>query len=115
MSTGTFREEYYENPTDEEKEIFKQFLEGQGLEYEDNVELSIKIIDEATEKMVGTGSIQGKVLKCIAIDQNRRGEGISAHILSLLIKEQFKRGRTHLFVFTTPKAGVSGPRTANNE
>jgi [citrate (pro-3S)-lyase] ligase len=103
MSAATFREEYYENLSEEEKTIFKEFLEKQGLEYEDDVELTIKIVDKASEKMVGTGSIQGKVLKCIAIEENRRGEGISAHILSVLIKEQFKRGRTHLFVFTSPQ------------
>ncbi|MHA1306264.1 MAG: [citrate (pro-3S)-lyase] ligase [Candidatus Heimdallarchaeota archaeon] len=103
MSTATFREEYYENPSIEEKVMFKEFLAKQGLEYEDSVELSIKIIDVASEQMVGTGSFQGKILKCIAIDQNRRGEGLSAHILSLLIKEQFKRGRTNLFVFTSPQ------------
>ena len=103
MSAATFREEYYENPTPEQKVIFREFLENQGLKYEDNVELTIKIVDEATEKMVGTGSIQGKVLKCIAVDQKRRGEGLSVRILSLLIKEQFNRGRLHLFVFTSPQ------------
>ena len=103
MAVGRFREEYYEDPTPEEKQVFKDFLNSQGLAYEENVDVSIKIIDEVTNEIVGTGSIQGKVLKCIAVDQNRRGEGLSALILSVLIKEQFNRGRSHLFVFTSPK------------
>lgn len=103
MSMVNYREEYYENPTEEEKLIFKEFLAKQGLEFEDNVDLAVRIIDDATDEMVCTGSIQGKVLKCIAVDQNRRGEGLSALILSILLKEQFKRERFHLFIFTSPK------------
>ena len=63
----------------------------------------MKVVDNGTGEMVGTGSIEGKVLKCIAIDPTRRGEGLSAHILSQLIKEQHKRGNNHIFVFTSPK------------
>ncbi|NHJ04855.1 MAG: [citrate (pro-3S)-lyase] ligase [Candidatus Heimdallarchaeota archaeon] len=98
-----YLDEYYEKPTASQKKIFKKFLEKQSLEYEDNVEMTLKVIDKATGEMVGTGSIDGKVLKCIAIDPKRRGEGLSAYILSQLVKEQYKRGRNHFFVFTSPK------------
>ncbi|MHA1188805.1 MAG: hypothetical protein ACTSSK_18510 [Candidatus Heimdallarchaeota archaeon] len=48
MAVGRFREEYYEDPTPEEKQVFKDFLNTQGLGYEENVDVSIKIIDEVT-------------------------------------------------------------------
>ncbi|MFW9924000.1 MAG: [citrate (pro-3S)-lyase] ligase, partial [Candidatus Thorarchaeota archaeon] len=91
------------NPTEKQRKVFSDFLEKQGLEYEENIEMSLKVVDNHTGEMVGTGSIAGKILKCIAIDQTRRGEGLSAHIISQLVKEQHSRGRNHIFVFTDPK------------
>ncbi|MBD3190727.1 MAG: [citrate (pro-3S)-lyase] ligase, partial [Candidatus Heimdallarchaeota archaeon] len=98
----TYSVEYYHNPNEKEKVVFREFLNKQGLTYEEDVELTIKIIDPLGE-MVATGSIAGKVLKCIAVDPKKRGEGLSAKVLSELVKEQFKRGRNHLFVFTSPQ------------
>ncbi len=103
MSLLGIRLEYYENPTERQRKIFRNFLEQQNLDYEDTVEFTLKIVDDASGEMIGTGSIEGKVIKCMAIDPNYRGEGISAQILSALVKEQFNRGRKHIFVFTEPK------------
>ena len=74
-------------------------MEKQGLDYEENVDLTVKLIDNATDEMVGTASVYGKILKCIAVEQNRRGEGISALLLTILIRIQFERMQFHLFVF----------------
>ncbi|MGC9779914.1 MAG: [citrate (pro-3S)-lyase] ligase [Candidatus Heimdallarchaeota archaeon] len=103
MAISGYLDEFYNNPTKKQRGRFKKFLAQQGLEYEDSVEMTLKVADEATGEMVGTGSIEGKVIKCMAIDSKRRGEGLSAHVLSVLVKEQFNRGRTHIFVFTSPK------------
>ncbi|MBN1331022.1 MAG: [citrate (pro-3S)-lyase] ligase [Candidatus Heimdallarchaeota archaeon] len=103
MTLPGYLDEFYENPTPKQRKIFADFLKKQGLEYEDSVEMSLKVTDESTHTLVGTGSIEGKVIKCVSVDPKRRGEGLSAHILSLLVKEQFNRGRTHIFVFTNPK------------
>ncbi len=101
--TLTYLDEFHEKPTARQKKVFHAFLDKQNLEYEEDVDFTLKVIDNATGEMVGTGSIDGKVLKCIAIDPTRRGEGLSAHILSQLVKEQYKRGNSHIFVFTNPK------------
>ena len=103
MSLPGYLDEFYNRPSKRQRELFTKFLEKQGLEYEDTVEMTLKVIDEGSGEIVGTGSLEGKVIKCMAIDSSRRGEGLSAHILSSLVKEQFYRGRTHVFVFTNPK------------
>ena len=103
MALIGYLDEFYKNPTKKQKNRFKEFLEKQGLEYEDTVEMTLLVVDEATGEMVGTGSIEGKVIKCMAVDPKRRGEGLSAHILSVLVKEQFNRSKNHIFVFTSPK------------
>ncbi|NHK32929.1 MAG: [citrate (pro-3S)-lyase] ligase [Asgard group archaeon] len=103
MSLPGIRIEYFDNPNEPQRKVFSSFLEQQNLEYEETVEFTLKVVDDASGEMVGTGSIEGAVIKCMAVDSNYRGEGISALILSALVKEQFNRGRKHIFVFTHPK------------
>ena len=103
MTITGYIDEFYENPTDEEKTEISIFLENLGLDYEENVEMTLKVVEQSTREIVGTGSIAGKVIKCMAIDPNHRGLGLSAHILSLLVKEQFNRGKRNIFIFTSPK------------
>lgn len=79
----------------------KSFLKSQGLKFDNNVEYTVAIYDG--EKVIGTGSFDNRILKCIAIDENYRGMGISNKILSDLINEEYRRGNTHLFVYTKPK------------
>jgi len=83
----------------EREEIIK-FLQTLNLKYENNIEYTLAILEEG--KIVGTGSISGKVLKCIAVDVQKQGEGIAAKIISRLVQEQFKKGRTKNFLFTSP-------------
>ena len=85
---------YYEIDINNESEIkkVKSFLHSMDLKYEDDIEYTIALSEEG--KIIGTGSISGNVLKCIAVNIHKQGEGIAAKIVSKLIQEQFKRGRT---------------------
>ncbi len=78
----------------------KTFLEKQNLRFDDNIEYTIALYDE--DKIISTGSFEDKVLKCIAVDENYKGMGISNKIVSDLINEQYRRGNNHLFVYTKP-------------
>lgn len=77
------------------------FLQSQDLILEKDVDFTIVMYKNDT--IIGTGSLCGNVLKCIAIDPFYQGEGFSNKIVSLLINEQFNRGNTHLFIFTKPQ------------
>ena len=83
----------------EREEIIK-FLQKFSLGYEKDIEYTIALLDNG--RIIGTGSISGKVLKSIAVDPQRQGEGIASKIITHLVKEQFKRGRTKIFLFTSP-------------
>ncbi|MCR4745045.1 MAG: [citrate (pro-3S)-lyase] ligase [Lachnospiraceae bacterium] len=85
-----------------ELERLKEFLKSVELDYDDGIEYSICILNENSE-IVGTGSVEENVLKCIAVDPAHRGEGIAASIMSHLIQYEFERGRPHLFIYTKPK------------
>jgi [citrate (pro-3S)-lyase] ligase len=70
------------------------------LNYENDIEYTIALFED--DKIIGTGSISGNVLKCIAVEVNKQGEGIASKIVSRLLNEQFKKGRTKNFLFTSP-------------
>jgi len=84
-----------------EIEEIKSFLCSMNLKYENNIEYTIALLED--EKIIATGSISGNVLKCIAVDARKQGEGIAAKIVSILVREQYKKGRTKNFLFTSPK------------
>lgn len=52
--------------------------------------------------IVATGSLAGEVLRNIAIDPAYQGEGLTASVLSHLIREASARGTFHYFIYTKP-------------
>lgn len=84
-----------------DKENVKIFLKSQDLNYDDDIEYTL--IVEDNDKIIGTGSFAGNVLKCIALDDNYQGLALSNKIISHLIEKQNELSRRHLFIFTKPK------------
>lgn len=85
-----------------ELERLKAFLKSVDLDYDDGIEYTICILSEELEIM-GTGSVEQNVLKCIAVNPKYQGTGIAAMILSQLVQYEFEKGRPHLFMYTKPK------------
>ena len=81
------------------KEI-EAFLAQFDLTFENNLEYTIAV--RVDERLVGTGSFDGEVLRNIAIDENLQGAGLTSMILSHLMQEQARRGRMHYFIYTKP-------------
>lgn len=84
-----------------ERSEVDEFLKKQDLLLEKDVEFTLAMYED--DKIIGTGSITGNVLKCIAIDPEFQGEGFSNKLVSMLLSEQYQRGNSHLFIFTKPK------------
>lgn len=55
------------------------------------------------EELIATGSREGNILKCIAVDDARQGEGLTATVLTNLRQEAFQAGFSHLFLYTKPR------------
>jgi [citrate (pro-3S)-lyase] ligase len=81
-------------------EKLKKFITGCGLKYDERVEYSICFTED--DNIVATGSLDGAVLKCVAVSPERKNEGLVAGIVSGLVSEAARRGRFHLFLFTKP-------------
>lgn len=54
------------------------------------------------ESLIGTCSKAGRVIKCLAVSPEYRGEGLSAELVKAVIDRLFDEGYYHYFVFTKP-------------
>lgn len=79
----------------------RRFLASLGLDYDDGVEMSCCACDEYGE-IIATASRQGPVLKCVAVDPRREGEGLAASVVTEAVIDAVNAGLGHLFLFTKP-------------
>lgn len=93
--------EVLDSLSDEKLKRRNALLTDFGLEADETVEKTVLLWDEDT--LVGCGSIDDNVLKLIAVDSAYQGQGVSAKIVTALRQEAFKKGKTHLFLYTKPK------------
>lgn len=83
-------------------EEVKVFLREQGLVFE-GVPFFSTVLRTDDDAIIGTGSLDGNVLKYIAIEKSHQGEGLLAQILTTLVTQAFSKGLRNLFVFTKPQ------------
>ena len=82
-------------------EKLKKFLDSCALKYDERLEHSICLLED--NEILATGSLDGSVLKCVAVSPGRKNEGFAARIVGELVSEAARRGRFHLFLFTKPE------------
>ena len=82
---------------------WSNFLAKAGLAADSDAEQTVLIWD--AEELIATGSRTGNLLKCIAVDPARQGEGLLAKVLTTLRQESFREGYQHLFLYTKPANG----------
>jgi len=81
--------------------LWQEFLAGAGLEADMQVQRTVLVWDEG--QLIATASRQDNLLKCIAVDDARQGEGLTATLLTQLRQDAFQSGHTHLFLYTKPR------------
>ncbi|MDR1399427.1 MAG: [citrate (pro-3S)-lyase] ligase [Treponema sp.] len=77
------------------------FLVQNGLTYDERITYSLCLIED--DEIVATGSLDGGILKCIAVSRDVQEGGLAARIVSGLIDEAARNGIFHLFLFTKPE------------
>lgn len=80
----------------------KDFLHKEQLDYDEGIEFTVNLCD-SNGNIAATGSLEGNVLKCIAVSDSYQGEGLSAKIVTALVSQGIKNGHIHLFLFTKPE------------
>lgn len=76
------------------------FLLQSGLILDSDVDFTVAARSGNT--LVGTCSKAGRVIKCLAVTPEHRGEGLSGQLVKELIDRLFEEGIYHYFVFTQP-------------
>ena len=69
-------------PTGRKEKLWTEFLKKTDLQADENLEQTVLVWDDG--ELIATGSRQGNVLKCIAVDPFRQGEGLTAKVLTAL-------------------------------
>jgi [citrate (pro-3S)-lyase] ligase len=82
-------------------EKLKDFLHQCRLEYDDRIEYTLSLVED--DRILATGSLDGSVLKCVAVAPTYESGGLAAKIVSGLLSEAARQGRLHLFLFTKPE------------
>lgn len=101
MEAYDFQKEIFENPSSKNLIEVKEFLERQGLDFDNSLEYTVVL--KSFGQVVATGSFTDNILKCIAVDEIYRGYGLSNIIISDLLSEEYRRGNMKLFVYTKPE------------
>lgn len=78
----------------------RAFLAQFELTFDATVDYTVALYRE--ERMVATGSLGGEVLRNIAVEPSLQGEGLTAAVVSHLMREAARRGLFHYFIYTKP-------------
>lgn len=93
--------ELLSNLQGKKRNIWFDFLTKAALTAEELPEKTVLVWDG--DALIATGSRQGNLLKYIAVDEMRQGEGLTATVLTALRQDAFEAGFDHLFLYTKPK------------
>ena len=97
---GLFESRLYPPYLPEDRQALSAFLQTRGLQWEDDIDFSVAGL--VNGGMVGTGSLAGRIIKCLAVDEALQGEGLASLMISRLETEAASRGIANPFVFTLP-------------
>lgn len=86
---------------DRKLKLWRAFLQKAGLEADTDISQTVLVWEDDT--LIATGSRDGNLLKCIAVDKSHQGEDITSTVISTLRKEAFEEGYSHLFLYTKPE------------
>ncbi|MCF7935849.1 MAG: [citrate (pro-3S)-lyase] ligase [Synergistales bacterium] len=93
----------YKGLTERRKSRLSRFLESHGLTYEGDPDATVMVEDQEG-LLLATGSLEGNVIRMVAVDPACQEAGLSGIVISRLIETAREEGKTVLFVFTTPQS-----------
>ena len=80
---------------------WERFLAAASLKPDTDTDQTVTVWDD--DEIIASGSRKGNLLKCIAVDPARQGEGLTATVLTELKQEAFREGHKQLFLYTKPR------------
>jgi len=80
----------------------EQFLQSLNLDYDKGISYTV-ILRDADGKIAATGSLDGKVIKCVGVRPDLQGGPLAGEVLEALAREADRRGVCRLFLYTKPE------------
>ncbi len=74
------------------------FLRANGLNIDTTVEIFITLRRDG--QLLACGGIAGNIIKCVAISESVRGEGLALKLATELVNLAYERHHSHLFIYT---------------
>lgn len=103
MAWGQWEERVINRNNPRQSQAVREFVTAFGLAYDPaSVEHTIALYQDG--RMIATGSRGGEVLRNIAVHPDLQGEGLTATIVSALMRQGGEAGVRHFFIFTKPSA-----------
>ncbi|GAA0181038.1 [citrate (pro-3S)-lyase] ligase [Clostridium sediminicola] len=84
-----------------ERKELEEFLKHYDLSFDKDIDYSLAIRIE--QKIIATCSKAKNVLKCFAVSEKMRGEGLTSILVSRMLDKLFEEKIYHSFIFTKPK------------
>jgi [citrate (pro-3S)-lyase] ligase len=81
-----------------ERKKVESFLNNEGIELDNNLDYTVGIYD--SKELVATGSFFKNTLRCLAVNSEYQGLGVTNKVVSHLMNEQYYRGYTDIFLYT---------------
>ena len=78
------------------------FLARMGLRYAPGIAHTV-LVRDSEGRIAATGSLEGDVIKCVAVDAALQGAGLTAAVLTALRLIALEEGRRRLFLYTKPE------------
>jgi [citrate (pro-3S)-lyase] ligase len=99
--TSSFSILEFDNSNEHRVQKVKEFLNANDLDIAHDVE--IFVVFKEHRKIIACGGLSGNILKCVAVSEERRGEGIILKLMTHLLNLAYEKGRQELFLFSKPK------------
>ncbi len=82
-------------------ERLRTFLARCGLEYDPAIRFTALLMED--EDILATGSMDGAVIKCVAVSPDHQGEDLTGQIMTVLLRHAAEKGLRHLMLYTKPR------------
>ncbi len=82
-------------------ERLQAFLHACGIEYDPCVQFTALLME--ADEILATGSMDGAVIKCVAVSPAHQGEDLTGQIMTVLLQRAAEKGLRHLMLYTKPR------------
>lgn len=79
----------------------RAFLSACGISYDPCVQFTALLMEE--DEIIATGSMDGAVIKCVAVSPAHQGEDLTGQIMTVLVQHAAQKGMRHLMLYTKPR------------